>query len=469
MSGASYYFRGFLIFGILGAVLRAEPQVPESALQFHTVPKPLSPEAVTEDWPRFLGPHDNATSGETPLLDTWPREGLKVVWEMQTGEGYGSAVISGGRLLYFHRLGGRETLECLDPESGQRRWQFSYPVDYEDRYGFSPGPRSSPVIDDGRVYLVGVTADFHCLDLETGKVLWKRDLMKEFRIPRYFFGYGPTPAVWKDRVIVNVGGRGARGGPGTCVAALDKRTGKTLWEVRDDWGASYASPVVARLRGRDCALVLAAGESKPSHGGLLTIDAKTGKVYDRFPWRARKYESVIASSPLAIGEHRVFISECYEKGGVLLEFDQDLESKPLWTQREFGMHWMMPVAIDGHLYGFAGRNTPDVEFRCAELATGRIAWSNEMRWEEDGKIRSLFRGSLLRTGRRTFALGEDGTLAELELSPRGPVTKQRVRLFTARETWTLPAIHRGLLYVVQNSRDPGANKLPRLICYDLRD
>ena len=127
------------------------------------------------------------------------------------------------------------------------------------------------------------------------------------------------------------------------MAAFEKKTGKVLWEVEDKWGASYASPVVATIQGKVCALVIAAGESRPTHGGLLTIDVESGEVYDRFSWRAKVYESVLASSPLVVDDQLVFISDCYEKGGVLLEFDEDLSSQPLWMQREFGMHFMMPM------------------------------------------------------------------------------------------------------------------------------
>lgn len=458
--------RWMLVAGCLGGA-SAAPEV-SGRLTFHGAPKPLPAGAVVEDWPRFLGARDNATSRETPLLERWPAAGLQMVWERECGEGYACPVMAGGRLVYFHRWDGKEVVECLDPENGKQFWQFGYDAVYKDRYGYNLGPRASAVIDDGRVYTVGVTARLHCLDLQSGRVLWERDLMQEFRVPQYFFGFGPTPVVWNDRVVVNVGGRGTATKPGVCVAAFDKKTGKTLWEVNDRWGASYASPVVARIRGKDCALILGGGESKPPHGGLLTIDVRTGQLCDRFPWRASKYESVIASSPLAIDGKRVFISECYEKGGVMLEFGEDMKAKPIWEQREFGMHWMMPLVIDDHLYGFAGRNIPDVEFKGAKLASGEIAWRDEMRWQKDGRVESLFRGSLLQTEGRVFALGEDGIFAELGLRPEGVVTKQRIRLFTAREAWTLPTVHRGLLYVCQNSRDMVTGKGPRVICYDFR-
>ena len=120
------------------------------------------------------------------------------------------------------------------------------------------------------------------------------------------------------------------------------------------------------------------------------------------------------------------------------------------------------------IYGFAGRNPPDTQFKCANAATGKIAWENDMQWREGGRVNGFFRGSLLRAGERVFSLGEDGAFAELKLTPEGVETTQRLRLFTAREAWTLPALHRGLLYVSQNSADAGTNQPPRLICYDFR-
>lgn len=427
----------------------------------------LAAEPLVEEWPHFLGPHGNATTEEGPLLEKWPEEGLKIVWEQETGDGYSCPVVAGGRLYYFHRVDGKETLECRKPKTGELIWSYDYAVEYEDRYGFSPGPRSSAVVADGLVYVAGVTAQLHCVTADKGELVWKRELMKEYAIPQYFFGYGPTPIVHEDRVIVNVGGKGGKDDGGVCVAAFDRKTGKMLWEVEDQWGASYASPLVTTIRGKACALVLAAGESRPAHGGLLTIDVATGEVYDRFSWRSDKYESVLASSPLVVDEKRVFISDCYELGGVLLEFDEKRKSTPVWKQREFGMHFMMPIVKDGHLFGFAGRNPPDTEFKCVNLETGELLWTKDFRWKKDGRVEGLFRGSLLRAGKRFFALGEDGIFVELGLSSKEATELQRTRLFTAREAWTLPSLHGGLLYVVQNTAD-GQKTKPRMICYDLR-
>lgn len=440
-------------------------QEPFAGLTFHQKPRPLSEEATFSDWPRFFGPNDNCTTNEGPLLKKF-EDGFKMVFEVERGPSYSSPILVDQKLLHFHAVDEKETLDCLHPETGQKYWSFSYPFEYKDRYGFSAGPRTSPVVSDGKIYLIGVTAQLHCLELESGKLLWKRDLMKEFQIPKYFFGYGPNPVIHKDRIIVNVGGR-EQETSGTCVAALNLKTGKTLWKYEDTWGASYASPVMAKLHGKDVALVLAAGESRPAHGGLIVLNPISGKLYSRFPWRADIYESVLASSPLSVRHNQVFISDCYQKGGVLLRFDEQLQPHIVWTERWFGMHMMIPHQIGSHLYGFAGRNIPDTEFKCIDLKSGVIQWKNEMRWQENGRVTGLFRGSILGTKNRTFCLGEDGSFAELLLTPKKAEILQRKRLFTARETWTPPVIHRGLLYIMENSKGFDDTK-PRLICYDLR-
>jgi outer membrane protein assembly factor BamB len=145
----------------------------------------------------------------------------------------------------------------------------------------------------------------HCLELATGKVLWKRDLRAEYAVPQNFFGSGPSPLVWNDVLIVNLGGK-SKDGEELCVAAFNKLSGDMVWSVPGPWGASYASPIAATLRGKPRVLVFAGGESRPPSGGLLCIDPAEGSVDFRFPWRADKYESVNASTPIVVDSQRVF-------------------------------------------------------------------------------------------------------------------------------------------------------------------
>ncbi len=416
----------------------------------------LAASSPAADWPRLLGPAHDATSPETNLLHELPKAGPRILWEVAKGGGFGGPAISGGKVVMFHRLEERELVECLDAETGRRVWKFDYSAPYRPRYGGSTGPRTSPVIDGGRVFTFGIAGQLHAIDLADGKLIWQHDLAREFAMGPAFFGYGSTPLVLGSRLIVQIGGEVA--GKKVNTAAFDAATGKLLWTAAHEWRASYASPIPATLHGRECVLVFAGGESRPPTGGLLIIDAATGAVLGSAPHRADIAESVSASSPVVIGS-RVFVSEAYSAGGACFEVAPDFSVKRAWTAENFGLYWMTPLVRDGCLFGCAGQSESLAELVCHDLASGKEMWRSDLGG-------GFARASLLAVDGGVLCLGEFGDLAWLDLSPKGATIKSRAKLFHAPETWTLPAISHGRLYVSQN--EPGGGTKPRLICYDLR-
>ena len=430
-------------------------------------PKPLAKDAVAGDWASFLGPSHNAVSTETKLSRKLPPP---LLWEFAKGTGYTSPAIVGERLVFLHRVGDEEIVECLHPETGASRWRFRYATVFEDRYGYNNGPRSSPVVDGDRVYTMGAEGKLHCLELASGKMLWKRDLRAEYKVPQDFFGTASTPLVEGQLLILNVG---APGGP--TVAAFDKTTGREVWRAGKEWGPSYASPVPAVVHGKRRVFVFAGGESTPPAGGLMSIDPATGRVDFTFPWRSRTFESVNASCPVVFN-NKVFISASYRTGGALVEVRPDFTHRVLWTTQEFALHFNTAIHKDGYLYGFDGRNEPDASLACVDAATGKVVWRETPEWmdtlDSRGESRSLamgtYRGSLLAVDGSFLCLGEMGHLLWMDLTPKGYKEVSRAWLFAARESWTLPVLSRGLLYVAQNTRDQAQGTGPRLLCYDLR-
>ena len=428
-----------------------------------TKPKPLPAGAVTHDWTSFLGPTHNAVSTETKLSRMLPPP---LVWEFPKGTSYSSPAIAGGRLMFIHRVRDEEVVECMDAETGANKWQFKYGTVFEDRYGYNNGPRASPVIDGTRVFTMGAEGKLHGFDIASGMVIWKRDLRADYKVPQDFFGTASTPLVEGRLLIVNVG---APGGP--CVAAFDTATGKEVWRAGTEWGPSYASPIPAVVHSKRRVFVFAGGESEPPMGGLMCIDPATGKVDFSFAWRSRSYESVNASCPV-IFDNKVFISASYRTGGALLEIRPDFTHRVVWTTQEFGLHFNTPIYRDGYLYGFDGRNEPDASLACVDVATGKVVWREMPEWTDTlgGRQQevSTYRGSLLAVDGAYLCLGELGHLLWLELTPKGYKQISRTWLFPARESWSLPVLSRGLLYVVQNTRDVTRVNRPRLLCYDLR-
>ncbi len=247
------------------------------------------------------------------------------------------------------------------------------------------------------------------------------------------------------------------------------------WGAGDEWGPSYASPIPATVHGARRVFVFAGGESRPPTGGLLSIDPRDGKLDFAFPWRSRSYESVNASCPVVIG-NQVFVSASYRTGSALVKVLAAGGYELVWTNKEVGLHWTTAVHRDGYLYAFDGRNEPDASLVCLDVKSGKLMWRETPEWEETLEINgatrkisaSTLRGSLLWVDGRFLALGELGHLLWLDLTPKGYRELSRTWLFAARQTWALPVLSRGLLYVSQNERGLVDRSPPRLLCYDLR-
>ncbi|MFN9374667.1 MAG: PQQ-binding-like beta-propeller repeat protein, partial [Planctomycetaceae bacterium] len=193
-----------------------------------------------EDWPRWGGPRGNETWRGPKLREQWPTEGLKRLWQRPLGGGYGGVAAVGDRVLVMDRQTEpteRERLLCCDAATGREQWLYETPVEY-GKLDYGNGPRAMPVIDGNRVYVLGALGHFACLELETGKLLWKYELRDSHgaRIPTW--GLAASPLILGQLVIVHPGGT-----PNACWVAFDKQTGKEVWRSGDD-PAGYAIPVL---------------------------------------------------------------------------------------------------------------------------------------------------------------------------------------------------------------------------------
>jgi outer membrane protein assembly factor BamB len=164
----------------------------------------------------------------------------------------------------------------------------------------------------------------------------------------------------------------------------------------------------------------------------------------------------------------------------MIEFDTAFQPKLIWQNPKIGVHWMTPVNHEGHLYAVDGERENNIRLICVNADTGSELWSQTLTWEDLTLTRNLgrsnpvrlgfLRGSLLRTPQGFIGLGELGTLLSLQLSPQTATIRAQAPLFYATNTWSLPAISRGLLYVCQQGQDMdiSQNAGPRILCFDLR-
>ncbi|MFH1920410.1 MAG: PQQ-binding-like beta-propeller repeat protein [Planctomycetota bacterium] len=409
------------------------------------------------DWPRFLGPSGDSKSPETGIATDWGPCGPPVVWHRELGTSYGIGSVAGGRYFQFDRYGDQARLTCLESRTGEFLWEFEYPTDYEDLVGYNDGPRSSPVVDGGLVYIFGAEGMLHCVNAADGKLVWKVDTAERFGVIQNFFGVGSTPVVEGDLLLVMIGGsppesQGVRRfgmdrvvGSGTGVIAFDKRTGQVKYAITDEL-ASYSTPQLATIGDRRWCFVLA-------RGGLVGFNPLSGEVDFHYPWRARLHDSVNASTPVVAG-NEVFISETYGPGSSLLRVEpggyEVVWSDPPGRHKAMQAHWNTPIYHEGYLYGSSGRYSGGAELRCVEWKTGKVMWGQ----------RGLRLASLLYVDGYFVSLSEDGVLRLVEATEKEYVEVARA---VVRETpdgppllkppaWAAPILAHGLLYVRGDDR-----------------
>ncbi len=384
------------------------------------------------DWPQFLGPQRNGCSQEKiPLLDALPNEDLRRLWSVKAGAGFASPVIGGKRCLIFHRVENAVRLDCLDAATGEPEWHFEYPATYVDQFGFQPGPRSTPAIADGRVFLHGAEGKLHALDLDTGKVLWKHDLAKVYGSPSGFFGRSSSPLVQGKAVMLDIGGR-HEGKPANLVA-FNAQTGELLWQAGDG-EADYASGNLLEGDLQHVAVFF-------TRAGFTGVDTRTGKVLFQEPFRSEIHSSVNAASPVMHG-NAFFLSSCYDVGAGVWQVGNDGQLTNLYKrQGVLDCHFATPVFHEDHLYGFHGRQERGQELRCVKWATGDVQWRSD----------TMAAGTVSFADGKLLIVTEKGELIVAEASSKAFKILFRTQV-SGFETRAYPALANGILYVRDKQR-----------------
>src|SRR5262249_13872490 len=136
------------------------------------------------DWPQWRGvARDGQAVGETLGISALPSD-LKPVWRIEMGGGFSSPVVAGGKLIYLDDRQGKEVVHVIDATSGKEIWDIPFAESYGDEWG--SGPRSTPIIDDDRLYVQSCKGELRCLNLADGKVLWGASFEKDFDV--HFIG-----------------------------------------------------------------------------------------------------------------------------------------------------------------------------------------------------------------------------------------------------------------------------------------
>lgn len=391
--------------------------------------------AFADDWPQYLGPYRNSRSDQKGILRTWPATGPEVLWTVAVGRGFGGPVVKDAKVYLLDRddnVG--DTLRCLDFSTGKELWHFAYDAPGNVMF---PGSRSVPTVDGNRSYSCGHNGDLYCIDINTHKPVWNKNIWTEFggsplggssrrsgpaaRFP--IWAIAQCPLVYGDLLIV------ASQAPEAGVVAYEKLTGNVKWKTPSLGYVGYVSPAIVKVDGKDHVVMVTPStnpfmRSSPDEnklGTVVGIEPLTGKIL----WKYEKWECHISVAPAVdAGENRVLIVGGYELGATMIKVEKQADGRygttEIFTTKEFGDQTKPPILHKGHFYAQYGTNSRRDGMVCMSM-DGKILWKTK-RSPDFNKGSMILADSLL--------LATDGaqTLFLIEPDPSGfkPLSSAKV-------------------------------------------
>lgn len=382
---------------------------------------------VAEDWPRFRGLQAAGVSGETGLLKTWPEEGPRKLWRRPLGEGFSSIVVVGEQLYTLFADGDTELAAAFRVTDGEELWRYPLGAKYVDQWG--NGPRATPAVAGGIVYVLASHGHLAALRTSDGKPVWELKIQERFGPPKRskfsameaeglgdgpFFGYCGSPLLVDDLLIVYTGA-----GNGQSLVALDRKTGETVWAALDH-AIADSSPIALETHGEPQIVVGAPSE-------LLGLSLN-GKVLWRQPWTFTP-----VALPVFIPPDKLFVSAPNDVGGLLMELhrkENKWEVKELWKAKWMRNTWQSSIAYNNSIIGFDNATLKSLDYE------GNLQWAK----------RGLGKGTLIAADGLLFVLSDRGTLILAEASTQAFHEKGRVQVLGS-PSWTSPALAGGKLFL----------------------
>jgi len=384
------------------------------------------------DWPQWQGPDRNSISKETGLLQQWPSAGPPLVWmNSNMGAGYGSIAIKGDRIFVQGSNRKQSVVTSLNRADGKPVW--TKPVGTAGDNDRGSGPRGTPTVDGDLLYVLTENGDLACMKAADGSIVWQRNILKEFRGRNIQWLISESPLIDGNNVIVTPGGRNAT------LAALDKKTGTTVWTsngLSDE--AGYASPIAADVQGVRVLMTLT-GEAG------VGVRASDGKLMWRYPRVANNTANI--ATPVFFND-KVFYTSNYGTGAALLALSAqggEVKAREVYFTTDMQNHHGGVVLVNGYLYGFN-----NLILTCLDFATGKTMWRN----------RSVGKGTLVYADNNLYLLSEDNVVGLAEATPTGYKEKGRFKIADqGLPSWAHPVVSSGRLYI----RNQGT-----LAAYDIR-
>lgn len=394
--------------------------------------------AAPAEWTEWRGPRRDAVSAETGLQKEWKAGGPTMLWKASgLGGGYSTPSFSQGMLFGMGYRGEDEVIWARDVETGAQKWVTPAIATANRGVGYAEGSRSTPTVVGDRLYSLGVSGDLVCLDTQTGRLHWRKNLITDFggRLPNW--GFTESPLVDGDKVLVTPGGRGS------LIVALNRMTGETIWQsnVPGNDQASYSSIVIGTLAGRRQYVQFVTG-------GVVGVG-----MGGEFLWRHNRPQNGIQITTPVLHNDHVFVTTAYDKGGALVKVTADggaISAQEVYFSQEMQNHHGGVIRIGENIY-YAEGHRGSTSLVCREFLTGKLVWRSEER----------LKGSLFFAEGNFYFRNERGEAMLFEANPAAFVVKGRFDPpdRSGKNAWAHPVVVGGRLYL----RDQDW-----LHCYDVR-
>ena len=322
---------------------------------------------------QWRGPQRDGKFTDTGLLKKWPVTGPELMLKVEgIGKGYSSVVATDKFIFASGMIDTLDYLSCITPE-GTIKWKVAYGRSWTKSF---PETRSTPTIEDDRVYIISGTGELVCLNVSDGAIRWKVNVDKDYSAEWHIWGVSESPLIVDDKVICTPGGSK------TSVVALDKMTGKLIWQSESVGGQrSYASPTIYNYGKFRFILAVTATN-------LIALEPATGKVawtykyYDGTKW---DQPGLIWTNTPTVKGRDIFISMGYDYHNVMIEMNEEgTAATEKWSNLTLDNHHHGLIELDGFIYGSNWESNTKGKWVCMNWETGEVDY--ETYWINKGAL-----------------------------------------------------------------------------------
>lgn len=380
-------------------------------------------------WTQWGGPDRDFTCADEGLAAAWPESGPRVIWSRELGaestpiNAHSSILYEDGRLYTMYRDGEKDVIAALDAKTGKTIWKHAYAAPW-DGTDFGKGPHATPLIVGDRLFTVGASGIFHCVNKADGAVQWSKDLQKDFGISLMNFGYSPSPIAWKDNVIISVGG-GEYG-----LVSLKQSDGELVWKG-EKLPPSQVSPIIETIH--DTPQVIAANGKE-----RIGVNPDTGATLWKMTVSNDKSGSIMAT-PLFVEPDKIFCTAAYGAGSRLIQInrtDDGFDAEELWFDKRMKVQHATVVQLNDDLvFGCSGDFGPCF-LMAVRLDDGKVLW----------RERGFTKANVVKAGDKLILLDEEGKLALATADAEGIKIHSQVKMMEER-AWTCPTLIGTTLYL----------------------